>query len=202
MSYRISAGNYPFDLIVHSKTNETETAVIAGMLIVNTQEQFSLGLWPSQIDDGDNIRILIRNEGNVPNVYSLVGRDEKSRVQFGGQRGRMQLKPGEAITQVVTVRTRQRPLFGREQTIPFEVEVRTENGQQQVKTGQVCVQPQIPGWLMWLGTAIFVLLLSVLLVTAVITQGQLQVRPPTPAYVTPASQPLTGTVHLQQTDNP
>jgi hypothetical protein len=202
MSYRIAAGNYPFDLIVHSKTSEAETAVIAGMLIVTTQEQFSLGLWPSQVDDGDNIRILIRNEGNVPNTYSLVGRDEKSRVQFGGQRGRMQLKPGEAITQVVTVRTRQRPLFGREQVIPFEVEVRTENGQQQVKTGQVRIQPQIPGWAMWLGTAIFVLLLSVLLATAVITQGQAQGHSPTPSYVTPASQPLTDTVNVQQMDNP
>ncbi|HRQ39294.1 MAG TPA: protein kinase [Chloroflexota bacterium] len=191
MSYRIVAGNYPFELMVHSKTNETETAVIAGMLIVTTQEQFSLGLWPSQVDDGDNIRILIRNEGNVPNTYSLVGRDEKSLVQFGGQRGRMQLKPGEAITQVVTIRARQRPLFGREQSIPFEVEVRTENGQQQVKTGQVRVQPQVPRWALWLSTAIFVLLLSVLLVTAVITQGQAQWQSPSPTNVTPASQPLT-----------
>ncbi len=191
MSYRIVAGNYPFELLVHSKTNETETAVIAGMLLVTTQEQFSVGLWPSQVDDGDNIRILIRNEGNVPNTYNLAGRDEKSLVQFGGQRGRMQLKPGEAITQVVTVRARQRPLFGREQSIPFEVEVRTENGQQQVKAGQVRVQPQVPRWAVWLSTAIFVLLLSVLLVTAVITQGQAQWQSPSPPHITPASQPLT-----------
>ncbi len=191
MSYRITAGNYPFELIIHSKTVESETAVIAGMLIVTTQEQFSLGVWPSQVDDGDNIRILLRNEGNVQNTYSLVGRDEKSFVQFGGQRGRMQLKPGEAITQVVTVRARQRPLVGRVQIIPFEVEVRTENGQQQVKTGQVRVQPLVPRWALWLSTAIFVLLLSVLLVTAVITQGQAQWQSPAPTSVTPASQPLT-----------
>ncbi|MBX3058502.1 MAG: protein kinase [Anaerolineae bacterium] len=191
MSYRIAAGNYPFELLVHSKTHETETAVIAGMLIVTTQEQFSLGLWPSQVDDGDNIRILIRNEGNVPNTYSLVGRDEKSLVQFGGQRGRMQLKPGEAITQVVTIRARQRPLFGREQIVPFEVAVHTENGQQQVKAGQVRVPPQVPRWAMWLSTAIFVLMLGVLLVTAVITQGQAQWQSPAPTQATPASQPLT-----------
>ncbi len=191
MSYRIAAGNYPFDLIVHSKTSEAETAVIAGMLIVTTQEQFSLGLWPSQIDDGDNIRILIRNEGNVPNTYSLLGRDGKNLVQFGGQRGRMHLKPGEAITQVVTVRARQRPLFGREQLVPYEVEVRTENGQQQVKMGQVRVQPQVPRWAVWLSTAIFVLLLGVLLVTAVITQAQAQWQSPSAPDVTPVSQPLT-----------
>ncbi|MCL4262704.1 MAG: protein kinase [Anaerolineae bacterium] len=195
MSYRIAAGNYPFELLVHSKTNEAETAVIAGMLIVTTQEHFSLNLWPTQIDDGDNIRILLRNEGNVPNIYSLVGRDEKSLVQFGGQRGRMQLRPGEAITQVVTVRTRQRPLFGREQLLPFEVEVRTENGQQQVKAGQIRVQPQVPRWAVWLSTAIFVLLLGVLLVTAVITQGQVQWQSPAPTDVTPASQPLTDSLH-------
>ncbi len=202
MSYRIAAGNYPFELITHSKTTEGETAVISGMLIVTTLEQFSLGIWPSQVDDGDNIRILIRNEGNVANSYSLVGRDEKSLIQFGGQRGRVQLKPGEAVTQVVTVRTRQQPLLGSEREIPFEVEVRTENGQQQIKTAYVKVKPQVPKWALWLSTIVAVLLLSILIATAVFTQSQAQSLPPTPANVTPASQPLTDAVNVQHTDAP
>lgn len=196
MSYRIAAGNYPFELLIHSKTQAEETAVIAGLLLVTTLEEFSLGIWPSQVMNGENIRILIRNEGNVTNSYNLVARDARSLLQFGGQRGRIQLKPGEAVTQVVTLQARQRPLFGREQEIPFEVEVRTENGQQQMKAGIVRVSPQIPGWALWLSAAIFVLLLGVLLVTAVFTQNQTQLNTSAPHQATPAGQPLSHTISL------
>jgi hypothetical protein len=190
MSYRIAAGNYPFELMVHSKTAEGETAVIAGMMMVNTMEMFSMGIWPSHVENGENIRILIRNEGNIPNSYSLIGRDVKGLVQFGGQRGRLQLKPGEAMTQVVTVRARERPFFGGVQEIPFEVEIRTENGIQDTKTGHVKVKAQIPNWVVVLSTIFFTLLLTVLIITAVINQGQEQVNTPTPTDITPASLPI------------
>ncbi|MCP4360838.1 MAG: protein kinase [Chloroflexi bacterium] len=192
ISYRIPADNYPFEVIIHSKLFERETAVINGMLMVKPRERFSVSVWPSQVEDRQNVKILIRNEGNVQNSYSLVGRDKEGMIKFGGQRGRLLLKPGETLTQVIALRSRERPLLGREKEIPFEIEVQTENGRQQKKAGQLKVRPQIPDWALLIVELLLIILLGIFIVTNLLSRSQPIFQTPTPPQVTPASLPISG----------
>jgi serine/threonine protein kinase len=190
MAYRITAGNYPFELLVHSKKHAADTAVVPGLLLITTQELFSVGLWPTQVDDGRNITILIRNEGNVPNSYSLLGRDDSGNIRFRGQRGRLTLKPGETITQTVTVRFRERPYIGRAQEVPFEVSVSTENGVQDTKTATLKVKPVVPEWALVAVGVMLMLLLVVFLASSTINGRQFQTQTPVPTQ-TPTSIPIS-----------
>ena len=165
---RFPGGQHPYQLVVTTASISSETAVVSGQVIVKPSEHFSMGIWPARLSNGGVCRIFIRNEGNVTATYSVTGRDPNEALNFAGQRGRLQLVPGQAMTAALRITPGQRPLFGRNKLYPFEVRVRSGGGNEQVKRGQVDVPPAVPAWalpaleillvLLFIGTVVFAFL--------------------------------------------
>ena len=162
---RFQAGKHLYQLVVNTASSSPEMAIVSCQVIVEPSEHFSMGIWPARLTGGGVCRIFIRNEGNVKTSYSVTGRDPNEALNFAGERGRLQLAPGQATTMALTIAPRQRPLLGRSKLYPFEVNVRSSRGNEQVKRGQVDVQPAVPAWvlpvveillvLLFIGTVVF-----------------------------------------------
>ena len=168
----LKAGSFSFQIAICSQTNREETAVLNGLLLVSPVEAFSASIWPTQMSNPGNCRVLIRNDGNFAARYSLIARDESKQLRFGGQMANIALEPGEAVNKKLKVGHNKRPFFGEPYAIPFEIEVRTNDGLSQTCNAAIRVEPRMPKWIFsFLQFAIVVAL--VLLVVAAITNIQL-----------------------------
>jgi hypothetical protein len=143
-----AAGDYPYRLMVASTVDQAETAGVAGQLTVAPFHRFRTDMRPKQLDHGDICRVLVRNEGNAEATYTVVGRDPAEAVRFSGEEGRLRLAAGERGAVDLRLKARQRPLFGRGKTLPFEVSVGAPEGQRQRLGGQLAVKALLPGWLL------------------------------------------------------
>lgn len=144
----MSAGHHPFQIIVRRALDSSDTAVISARIHVGHNDRFSIGVWPLDVTQNGICQILIRNEGNRDGRYSVVGSSTDQNVTFMGERGQIRIPPGEATTLSMAVGSETRPLFGRQQQIPFKINVRSETGQEQTETGQLGLQPLFPAWIL------------------------------------------------------
>ncbi len=165
LAMRVTAGDYPFRITVQSITFPSETAVLSGQISINPFEAFSIGIWPGEVNNNGTCRLLLRNEGNIASNYKVISYDKTGMVQFLHDQRRIELDPGATETQDIIVEYRERPLFGRNQKIPFELEVLTENGTKKTKTGYLNLKPKIPLWVILLleVSLIFMLSLAIIL---------------------------------------
>ena len=118
-----SAGRRPFRLMVASTTDLQETAGVAGQVTIKPYLRFTADMRPKQLAHGDVCRVLVKNEGNVETLFSIIGRDPAEAIRFESDQGRVQLTPGERGTVDLKLSAKQRPLFGRGKNLPFEVQV-------------------------------------------------------------------------------
>ncbi len=166
----LQAGNFPFQLLVTSQTNQEETAVLNALLLVSPLEAFTLNIWPSQMSNPGNCRILIRNDGNFTTQYNLVAKDERGQLRFDGETAHITLAPGKAVTQKLRVGHNKRPFTGDAYAIPFTVEVRTRNGMVKTYQAAIRVTPQLPKWVVPVAQFALVLFLILLVVAIASTQ--------------------------------
>jgi hypothetical protein len=143
-----AAGRLPYRLMVTSALDKSETVGVAGELTVKAYHHFTADMRPKQLAHGATCRILVRNEGNTPAAYNVTGRDPAEGIRFSGEDGRLKLDPGQRGTVDLKLRARQRPLFGRGKTLPFEVLIGASEGQRQRLGGQLDVSALLPGWLL------------------------------------------------------
>lgn len=106
-------------------------------------------LHPKQIRNGGACRLTLLNNGNVPLDFHVAGRDPAEALRFGGDGQRGHLSPGEETAVSLTIVPRApRPWLGRRQTLPFRLNVTTDQtGEPLVVNGQLEVRPRIPPWL-------------------------------------------------------
>lgn len=162
----LKAGSYPFQVAICSQTNREEVAVLNGLLLVSPLEAFSVSIWPAQMSNPGNCRVLIRNDGNFTAKYSLIAHDESKQLRFGGQSANITLEPGEAINKKLRIAHHKRPFFGDPYALPFEIEVRTSDGMSETRKAAIRVEPQMPKWVLpFLQFAIVVMLILAVVAT-------------------------------------
>ena len=164
LAMRVTAGDYPFRITIQSITFPSETAVLSGQITISPFESFSIGIWPGEVNNGDSCRILLRNEGNTASNYKIISHDKTGMIQFINDQRRLELDPGATETQDIIVEYRERPLFGRNQKIPFELEVLTDDGVKKTKTGYLNLKPKIPLWLILLLEVSLIIMLSLAII--------------------------------------
>ncbi len=143
-----SAGRRPFRLMVASTTNMQETAGVAGQVTIKPFMRYSADMRPKQLAHGGVCRVLVKNEGNVETLFSVIGRDPAEAIRFESDQARMQLAPGARGTVDLKLNAKQRPLFGRGKNLPFEVQVGAAEGQRRLLSGQLDVSSLLPIWLL------------------------------------------------------
>ncbi|WP_420629254.1 protein kinase domain-containing protein [Candidatus Leptofilum sp.] len=181
------AGQHPFQLLLRADGPPVETAVLQGQLTILPEEQFELSMWPAHVEAGGTCRVMVRNDGNVNSTVQLTAQDPAGKLQFFGDEQSLTLEPGSTGTTAYRITYRKkRPLFGRVQQIPFDVELRTANGLRQNKLGHLELRPRFPAWVLPL-----IQLLMVLLLIAVVLNSVLGNRG-NPVENLPVSTPVLG----------
>jgi serine/threonine protein kinase len=90
--------------------------------------RFSLTVWPHRLPGAGICHVLLQNEGDQPDEYTVLLRDESGRLRITQPHGRICLEPGESSTVRCLIRPRQRPFTGSVQQHPFIIEVRNRAG--------------------------------------------------------------------------
>jgi serine/threonine protein kinase len=121
-------------------------------------ERFAADMRPRQIRNSGTCRVLVRNEGNVETTYAVVGRDPARAVRYRVGQGRLTLPPGQKGVVDLQLEAISRPFVGGASKQPFEVQVVTLSGREQLLAGVLEVRPLLPGWALALVTALLLVL--------------------------------------------
>ncbi len=79
----VALGKQQYLMVVHSLAAHQEMIAAPGTLNVQTAaDDFSLELQPSRISNQGDCHLLLRNEGAVPQVYTVIGRAPDDAVMF------------------------------------------------------------------------------------------------------------------------
>ncbi|HLO28287.1 MAG TPA: hypothetical protein VK249_04080 [Anaerolineales bacterium] len=187
-SPQAAAGRNPFTIQVASEIFPTQIAAVDCILTIGSFLQFSTALEPGSLQAGQFGQVIIDNEGNIADAYSLDFQSPENALIFqkavqvarpGPQPGTQQIQtgyveipPGERLHVRAGERgsypfgagLRSRPIVGAEQIYPFTVIVRSTSGESAELTGQVSEKAWIPYGVVAAAVAGFLLLCLVLLI--------------------------------------
>lgn len=206
MEQPLLAGQYPFQLLLQTGEASVETAVLQGQLIILPEEKFELNIWPTLVENGGTCRVMVRNDGNVSSTIQLTTQDPAGKLQFFGDGQPLMLDAGGTGTTAYRITHRKkRPFFGRVRQIPFEVEIRSNNGLRQNKLGHLELRPRFPAWVLPLIQLLLVLVLIAVVLNSVLGSRQNRVDnvPATPVLgeATAVAPPLTAAQLIGDDDN-
>lgn len=119
---------------------------------------FSARLGSSTIRNGGACAVTVQNQGQYPVSLRLIPRTPSEVVLFDEWRKQLKIGAGQTETAVFQLTPPERPLLGKSQSHPFEIEV-TGPGQRQALNGTLLVTPYAPTWLL-----VLLVLMTLLLV--------------------------------------
>ncbi|MCI0644472.1 MAG: protein kinase [Chloroflexi bacterium] len=138
------AGRQRFRIELFAQQHRDAKAAASADLYLGTFEAFEASVEPRQLRLPGVVRVSLQNTGNTATDFSLVGRDPEGRLQFRGERGRINLKPGQTAIVELQLEPRQQSWLGGFETLPFEVEIATRSGARQLLTGSAQTTAIIP----------------------------------------------------------
>lgn len=170
-SPQATAGRMPFTIQVISQAFPDQTVDVNCILTIAAFSQFSATLEATALSAGQFGRVIINNEGNTMDTYSLNFQSVDNLLLFekavqvarpGGQPGtqrvdiahveippgdRFQVLAGQQAAYPFRARLRSRPLFGGENTYPFTVTVTSTEKRVYDLPAQISERGLIPIWL-------------------------------------------------------
>jgi serine/threonine protein kinase len=129
-----------------------------------THVAFSARLDSSTIRNGGACGVTVQNQGQYPVSLRLIPRTASEVVLFDEWRKQLKVGAGQTETAVFHLTPPERPLLGKPQAHPFEIEVNGP-GQRQALSGTLLATPYAPTWLLVL-LVLMTLLLVVLTAVA------------------------------------
>jgi len=181
------AGRTPFTLQFTSQDYPDQRTEVECILTVSAFSKFSASLQPETIQAGRSGQLIINNEGNTVDTYSLsfassdnslifekgvpvsksVSQTGTQRVEIGYveiPRGeKFQVKPGERGIYGFRSRLRSRPIVGNEKSYPFSVKVLSSENKSVELPGEVNEKGLIPTWMVSAGVIGILILCMIIL---------------------------------------
>jgi hypothetical protein len=168
------AGRTPFTIQFASQMFPTQTTAVECILTVLAFSEFSTSLEPGSVQAGQFGQVIVENEGNTTDTYTLNFQSRDNQLIFEkavevarpGPQGTQQMgiayveipqsdvfqvPPGERGAYSFRARLRSRPLLGNEETYPFGVSVRSTTNKLIELSGQVIERAYIPFWVLPVG---------------------------------------------------
>ncbi|MBN1148435.1 MAG: DUF11 domain-containing protein [Anaerolineales bacterium] len=122
-------------------------------LTVAAFSQFNASLRPRQIDSQEPGQVLIENQGNLPETFSLAWEDKATEalrqggaLSFDPPKVRVVIPAGQSAAVEYRAALLQPRWFGGEQGRAFTVHINSQTGQQQTITGEFISRGLIPAW--------------------------------------------------------
>lgn len=145
-----TAGPHMIVIRVTSQDRGKEVGRVQFPLTINPFYQFKGDLQPKKVRNNGNLRVVIKNEGNAPEAYTLTPSDREESLHFD--------PPYQSITAeacldevaVFYVRPIRRPLLGfSSRHYPLQVDI-TASGTPMAQPlhGELVLSPRIPWWLL------------------------------------------------------
>jgi hypothetical protein len=158
-SGEVGAGRHPFKIRAASQAVPGQMAVADCILTIATFTEFRSELRPQQIEAGQPARVMVENQGNVPQAFTLTWQSPDDSLEFAPAPSQeYHVAPGEMTTAEFSAKPRSRPLFGRERAWPFTTRVQAAGGSTRNLNGEITAKPLIPSSVL---TAILVLILAI-----------------------------------------
>jgi hypothetical protein len=168
-SGEVGAGRHPFKIRAASQAVPGQMAVGDCILTIATFTEFSSELRPQQIEAGQPARVMVENQGNVPQAFTLTWQSPDDSLEFAPAPSQeFHVAPGEMTTAEFSAKPRSRPLFGRERTWPFTTRVQAAGGSTRNLNGEVLGKPIIPGSVLTIVLVVILAIAAIAVLLAVI----------------------------------
>ena len=141
------AGRHTFKLIVTSQEAPDQSASVDGTLTVAAFSRFSCEIAPPQVEAGEQARVLVHNQGNIQESYTLTWQSENDSLEFepAGMRN-LQVPAGGTSAAEYVPDLRQRPIIGGEKRYPYSVLVQSAGKETLTVGGDMQGKGMIPVW--------------------------------------------------------
>jgi len=164
------AGRHEFTLRVTSQQAPEQPVEISCILSVAAYTEFKTTLSPVQINSGETATLLVENEGNASQAFTVtwtsagdaMGVEVQQRppgtpmrpagasptaVPFiAAEKVSLRVPAGQQASVNFRLRERSKPVFGGGNTLPFTVNVDSAERKSQRVDGEVVTRPLIPAW--------------------------------------------------------
>jgi eukaryotic-like serine/threonine-protein kinase len=147
-----TGGQHMVTIRVTSQDRGKEVGRIQFPLTINPFYNYKADLQPKKIRNRGNLRIVIKNEGNAPESYTLAPSDREESLHFDPPIQSINAAPCLDEVAVFYVRAIRRPFFAlSSKHYPLTVDV-TASGSPiaQPLNGELVLSPRIPWWLLFL----------------------------------------------------
>ena len=141
------AGRHAFSLQVISQSFPDQITEVDCILTVSAFTQFTCEMEPPQIESGQRARVVVENQGNIQQSYTITCSDEKNALEFVSESPNpIRVAAGEAGIVEIGVALRRRPLTSKETSYPFSIKVESAEQETQITNGAVTGRGLIPVW--------------------------------------------------------
>jgi hypothetical protein len=136
-------------------------------LTIAVFSQFSSELRPQRIEAGEPARVMVENQGNIQQAFTLTWRSPDDGLDFEpAPTQELRIPPGEVAMAEFRAKPRSRPLFGRERVWPFTTRVQAAEGETRNLSGEVVGKALIPSWVL---PAVLVAILAIAAIAVLVT---------------------------------
>jgi uncharacterized integral membrane protein len=156
------AGRYPFKLIISSQEAPDQSFTVDCTLTMAAYSSFSCEIDPPQVEAGQPVRVLVSNQGNIQETYTVTWQSENDALAFEPAATQaIKVPPGETKAAEFIAQPRQRPILGGEKVYEYSALVQSVEKETLTVGGEVTGQGMIPIWVI---PVVAVLCLGVLLI--------------------------------------
>jgi len=187
-SARASAGRHPFRIQVSSQGVPDQVAEAACTLSIGALTRFGAELRPGRVDAGQPARVVIENQGNVQQAFTVGWESAAGDVDFEpAEAQQVRVAPGEVGQVEFVAKPRSRPFLGGEVNLPFTARVETPDREIENLPGEVVTRGLLPNWVLpTVGIGLLIIIAAFLLIPGLGGEEPAAPPPEVPATEVPA----------------
>jgi len=141
------AGRHHFSIQVFSQKYPDEVTRVECALTIAVYTQYAAQLEPENIRAGQPAHLIIANQGNIQQTYSISWASHQNILAFTQKNPEpIRVSAGESVYLEFTADTRRPPFFGQNVSYPFTATIHSAEGESVTASGSVTKQALLPMW--------------------------------------------------------
>ncbi len=146
-SIKTKAGRFRFYVEAQSRSKADQVLKVKGALIIGAFGDFKSELRQNKAVVGAPLRILVKNNSNQPNQFTLSCWDEANELHFSIPKKSVETPAGGNITLDFTAQLRRRRWIGGLKPHTFQAKISALGGKEEIHRGTFESRGLIPPWL-------------------------------------------------------
>lgn len=146
LSPRTRAGRYRLTMKAASQTTPDRVVSVTRTLTVSAYTQFSTNLWPETLKVGQQGQVIIENQGNTPQGFTITFLSEGDELTFDPPEAHLRIPEGQSATAEFQANPRRPQLVGGRKTHIYAVRISSGDGVYRTHNGTVTGAGLLPVW--------------------------------------------------------